>query len=363
MLRSRHSRPSVRIEGHDLTFERPRAARRVSGDGRIASAPGLAPTSRSARNPSRERSRRGRRPVLVPEPLRRGDLVGVVASGFAVDRTAVEAGVAELDRMGLRVRIGRAVYRRDGYLAGSDASRLQDLVTMLEDDEVRAIHFARGGWGASRFLDVVPWKLMARHPKLMIGYSDLTAIFAPALDRCRLSSVYGPLVTELGNPRKFDRASLARAYFHTRQPFAISFSARSVLLPGSAVGPAVGGCLTLLTHLTGTRYAPDLRGAILLIEEVGEAPYRLDRMLTQLRLAGMLDHLAGVLVGSLTGCKPPAGARRSPTARHVITESFRPLGIPVVSGLRFGHIDRKLSLPLGVEVHIDTRRGRIVFNP
>lgn len=304
--------------------------------------------------------------LVVAPALRPGDLVGVAASGFAVDRAAVEGGVAELTRMGLKVRLGESVFARDGYLAGSDGSRLRDLVTMLEDEEVRAIHFARGGWGASRLLNTLPWGLLARHPKLLIGYSDLTSLFAPALDRCRLSCVYGPLVSEIGTRRKFDRDSLARAYFRPREPFRLTFGPRSVLVRGargSAAGRAAGGCLTLLAHLAGTPFAPDLRGSVLLIEEVGEAPFRIDRMLSQMRLAGMLDEVAGVLVGALAGCVPASGARSAPSARQVIAESFRGLDIPVVADLPFGHVDRKMSLPLGFHVRIDTRLRQIVFKP
>lgn len=299
--------------------------------------------------------------IRVPRPLRRGDLVGVVAAGSSVDRRAVEAGIEVLQRLGLRVRTGAAVFAHDGEFAGSDAERARDLIGMLRDDEVRAVHFARGGWGASRFLGRIPWSLLARTPKTLIGYSDVTSIFAPALDRCRLSCVYGPLVTELGDPRTFHRGSLTRAYYHPGSPLTLRFPRRSVLAPGRARGRASGGCLTLLAHLAGTVYAPALRGRVLLIEDVGEPPYRIDRMLTQLDLAGMLRGVAGVLVGSMSSREGRVGS--GPTALEVVAARFRERGIPVVARLPFGHIERKVSIPLGFRVRIDTTAGRIDFAP
>ena len=305
---------------------------------------------------------RGGAPILVPRPLRKGDLVGVVAPGSAVRRPALEAGLRALERLGLRVRLGETLFANDGFLAGSDEHRARDLVAMIEDDEVRAIHFARGGWGTSRLLDAVPWKTLARKPKLLIGYSDLTTLFAAALDRSRLSCVYGPMVAELGDRREFDRASLLRAYFRPLAALSLEVPERGVLIPGRAEGRVAGGCLTLLAHLAGTGYAPDLRGSILLIEEIGEPPYRIDRMLTQMRRAGMLDGVAGVLVGSLTECTT-RGTGPSPSARRVIASFFEARRIPLVADLPFGHVRGKRSIPLGFRARIDTPRRRIVFTP
>ena len=300
---------------------------------------------------------------LVPPPLRKGDLVGVAAPGFAVERDKAEAGVRVLERLGLRVRLGASVFARDGYFAGADHSRSRDLVELIEDPEIRAIHFARGGWGTSRFLASVPWGRLARRPKLLIGYSDLTSLFAPALDWAGLSCVYGPLVTELGERGKFDLASLRRAYFRPREAFTLRFAAKDVVVPGRAEGRAAGGCLTLLAHLAGTPYAPRLRRRVLLIEEIGEPPYRIDRMLTQMRLAGMLEGVTGVLVGGLEGCEPRPPSSPSASALEVIASFFEPPRVPVVAGLRFGHVDRKLSLPLGFRIRLDTARRSLVFTP
>ena len=298
--------------------------------------------------------------IAIPPALRKGDLVGVTAPGSTVDRASVEAGLRVLEQMGLRTILGPSLFARDGFFAGSDEARASDLLEMLESDDIRAIHFARGGWGTSRLLGSIPWKTLTRNPKLLVGYSDLTSLFAPAIDRAGVACVYGPLISEMGFPARFDRASLARAYFRPRERLIVRVPRSAVWRDGRAEGVAAGGCLTLLAHLAGTPFAPRLAGRILLIEEIGEPPYRIDRMLTQLRLAGALDGVAGVMVGSLTDCVPPPGAR-TPSAREAILAAFG--DVPIVAAPPFGHIDRKVSVPLGVRVRIDTARGRAVFTP
>lgn len=307
--------------------------------------------------------RRTTRTAAAAPALVRGDLVGVVAASSAVDRAAVDAGVRVLERMGLRVRRGLALYDRDGIYAGSDRARERDLLAMIDDPEVRAIHFARGGWGVSRIMARIPWRALRERPKLLIGYSDLTSLFAATIDQARLSCVYGPMVAELGRAASYDRASLARAYFRPSRPLTITFTKKQVMVEGRAVGPAAGGCLSLMAHLAGTPYAPALRGRVLLLEDVAERPYQIDRMLTQLRLSGMLRGLAGVLIGGMSGCDPADAASGEPSANAVLKAALAPLGVPVVTGLRFGHVPRKLALPLGARVVVDTARRRVVFEP
>lgn len=289
--------------------------------------------------------------------------MGVVASGFAVARERVSAGTTALRALGLRVRVGRSARSRDGYFAGTDAVRARDLAAFLVDDEVRAIVFARGGWGTSRILDAVPWRTLAARPKVLIGYSDLTSLFVPAFDRSRLSCVYGPVLSELAERRAYDRISFERALFRPEEPLTLPFSARDVIAHGRAAGRLTGGCLTLLAHLTGTPYAPRLGGRVLFLEEIEEAPYRLDRMLTQMSLAGALAGVAAVLVGSLTACKASDYSGPSPNAREVIASRLGGLGVPVVAGLRIGHVAGKVSIPLGFRATIDTARGRVVLSP
>jgi len=292
--------------------------------------------------------------------LRRGDVIGVVSPGFAVRAGLLEQGLARLQRLGFRPRVGASALEREGYLAGSDERRLADLRAMIEAPDVRAIWFARGGYGSSRLLDRIPWGALDRNPKLLIGYSDVTALFAEAVRRTGRSCLYGPVVTELAEASLYHGPSLREAL--AGRAVSLPFRARQVLRGGRARGRLAGGNLSVLCHLCGTPYFPDLRQAVLLLEETGEELYRVDRMLTQLRLSGALDRVAAVLLGDLI--VPPR--RRFPPDRalpDVIEEFLLPLGVPVIRDLPIGHGRRKRTVPLGGEAVVDTAARRIVFRP
>jgi len=281
--------------------------------------------------------------------LERGDLVGVVAPGFAVRKKALDAGVLRLERSGYRVRLGPNVLAQDGYLAGDDEARASDLAGMLADPEVRAIWFARGGYGSARILRKVPWRKLGS--RVLVGYSDLTALFAAAVDRSAARCLYGPVVTELGDDSTYHRPSLREAL--AGDPVTWRFRKRDVRAPGTATGRLIGGNLTVLAHSLGTRFAPKAEGSILFLEEVGEQTYRIDRMLTQLQSAGFLDKLNGVVLGHFD---VPA-RRRFPADRpwqDVLGEAFGSLGVPVVSGLPAGHTAGKWTLPLGGMASLNT---------
>ncbi len=290
--------------------------------------------------------------------LREGDAVGVVAPGFAVRKRAVASGIAVLRRMGYRPIEGPHLHDRHGYFAGRDEDRAADLEAMLRDPAIRGIWFARGGFGTARILDRIPWADVANERKVLVGYSDLTALFAAAA-RTRWTCLHGPVVSELGDPSRFDAASL-RALL-AGGSVEIRVGARAVLRSGRAEGPLAGGNLTVLAHLLGTPWFPDLSGRILFLEDIGESVYRVDRMLTQLRAAGVLARVSGVLLGSLGGA--PSGRRFPPDRplRDAIGETFLALGVPVVSGIVAGHRARSRTLPLGGRVRIDTRAGRVAF--
>lgn len=298
-----------------------------------------------------------KRPALR---LRRGDVVGVVSPGFAVKPHLVEQGLARLQRLGFRPRVGESALAAEGYLAGDDDLRLADLRAMIEAPEVRAIWFTRGGYGSSRLLDRLPWEALQSDPKLLIGYSDLTALFAEAVRRTGRSCLYGPVVSELADAAQYHGPSLREAL--AGRAFEMALRPTQVLAAGTARGRLAGGNLSVLCHLCGTPFFPDLRGAVLLVEETGEELYRVDRMLTQLRLGGALDGVAAVLLGDLI--VPPR--RRFPPDRAVtavLEEFLLPLGVPVVRDLPIGHGRRKRTVPLGGEVVVDTAARRLVFEP
>lgn len=290
-----------------------------------------------------------------------GDTVGVVATGFAVDPERLRAGTACLERMGFRVAVGDRVLDREGYFAGADEARARDLVAMLERPDVHAVWFARGGYGTARIVDRVPLDALRSRPKLLVGYSDLTSLFAPAIRDAGIVCLYGPVVTELADAGAWHEPSLRELL--AGRPVDVPVEDGGWIARGSARGRIVGGNLAVLSHLLGTPHAPDVRGAVLFLEEVGEEAYRVDRMLTQLAQAGWLDRIAGAILGSFV---VPATRRVFPPDRpidEVLRERFAALGVPVAAGLPAGHCPAKWTVPLGGTAEIDGRSGRVRLIP
>ena len=288
--------------------------------------------------------------MILPPPLRPGDAVRVVAPSSPFEPAALEKGLEVLSgRLGLRPRMRNDLVARRGYLAGDDARRADEWREAVADPEARAIFCARGGYGAMRILPAVdPAPLLAR-PRALVGFSDITAIHA-VLNRAGLATVHGPVVTQLGRaPDDAVRHLEAVLFGGAPRPNAwevpalgAGLVAARTIRPGRASGPLLGGTLTILAHLAGTPFAPSLEGAILLLEDVGEKPYRIDRCLTQLRLAGALDGLAALAIGQLTSCDD-AGV----LAADIVREAALALGVPAIEGLPVGHDDANFAVPLG----------------
>jgi muramoyltetrapeptide carboxypeptidase len=283
--------------------------------------------------------------VILPPPLRPGDTVRVVAPSSPFDPEAFDRGIGVLRRLGLAPRMRADIAARHRYLAGDDPRRAEEWREAVADPDAQAILCARGGYGAMRMLAAVdPSPLLAR-PRLFVGFSDATAIHA-VLNRAGLATVHGPVVTQLGRAPDDAVEQLARVLFRDapRRDLApgTGIAGTATVRPGRISGPILGGSLTLLAGLCGTPYAPALRGAILLLEDVGERPYRLDRYLTQLRLAGALDGVAGVAIGQLSDCDTP-----SLRGAEVVREAIAALGVPAIEGVPAGHEDRNLAVPLG----------------
>lgn len=300
--------------------------------------------------------------VVVPRFLAPGDAVTVVAPSGVVNRQRLGKGVDWLRDQGYRPVLAPHVHARHGYLAGKDALRAADLNQILSSDPSPAILFARGGYGLTRILDSLDLDELRRRPRLMMGYSDVTALFMALQRRGPYAVLYGPTVSELGESEAFDSPSLLNALRGDPAAFAFSFPQRDVLRPGRGLARVIGGCLSLLVALLGTAHDPDYNGAILFWEEIAEPPYRIDRMLTQLRNAGKFDRLEGMIVGSLTDCAPAPG-RPTLQVKEVLMELAREAKFPIVGNLRAGHVARKLTLPLGMTASLNTRLGRMTFHP
>jgi muramoyltetrapeptide carboxypeptidase len=288
--------------------------------------------------------------VIRPPPLRAGDVVRIVAPGSPFPQENLDAGLAVLrGRFGLVPRFRADLGARARFLAGDDARRADEWREAVADREARAILCVRGGYGAMRILDAIDPAPLRADPKLVVGFSDVTAIHA-ALSRGGVATIHGPLVTTLGKLPEDALVHLERLLFGRAEragawdvpgPGA-GVVGTGTIRPGRATGPLLGGSLTLLAHLCGTPFAPELRGAILFLEDVGEKPYRLDRHLTHLRLAGRLDGIAGLAIGQLKGCDDPYG-----TGLEVVRAFARTLGVPAIEGLPVGHEERNFAVPHG----------------
>jgi muramoyltetrapeptide carboxypeptidase len=284
-----------------------------------------------------------------PPPLSPRDRVHVVAPSSPFPRAELLRGLAWVrDRYEVVART--SLLDRNGYLAGSDESRASALAEAMLDPRTKAIFVARGGYGATRILERLPWDAFARAPKWIVGFSDVTALHAEATAR-RIASIHAPNVTGLAAIDPWTRACFLRAVERPR--VAIEWPALHVIREGRSEGVLVGGNLSLVCAMaTGGRWnAP--HGAILALEDVTERPYRLDRMLTSLRMGGHLTHLAGIVVGELTQCEAgPDGV----TATDVVAEITRNLGVPVVFGAPFGHGPRNDAFTIGARARIEGDR-------
>lgn len=293
--------------------------------------------------------RRPGRPLLRPPRLRPGDRVTVVAPSGVVAADRLEAGVAVLRSWGLCVEVGLHVlgrHRRLDHLAGSDAERARDLVDAWTDQSTRAVIVARGGSGAHRLLDTLDWAaLAAARPKLLVGFSDVTALHEAFAQRLGLVTVHGPAVTSLGAAPQAEQDWLRALLM---EPAPLSWDGHDVLVDGSAEGVLVGGNMAVIAAGLGTAFSRPATGGVAVLEEVGEEPYRLDRLLSHLRRAGWFDGVRGVALGHLTACGDPE------QVRAVLSERLGDLGVPVLAGLDFGHETPNLALPLGVRARLDT---------
>lgn len=291
--------------------------------------------------------------LAKPRAAGAGATIGIAAPAFAVDPACVEAGEARLREAGFRTKRRPDLAAREGYLAGSDARRADELAALLEDPEVDAILCARGGYGCHRIvgrLDAARWRAAA---KPLVGYSDATTLLLWLRRRAGLVAFHGPMLEREAGPAPEEVEALARAL--AGEPPAPLAGRPAV--GGRAEGPLVGGSLVLLAASLGTPWEPDTRGAVLLLEEVGEKPYAIDRMLQQLAAAGKLAGVAGVGVGALVGCTDPK--RAEPTAEAVLREALEGLGVPLVLGLPFGHARPNLPWPTGVRGALDAERGEL----
>lgn len=282
--------------------------------------------------------------------LKSGDAVSVIAPAGPFDPTPFKQGLAALEAMGLQPKFDPRIFERDGYLAGDDTRRLTELHAAFRDPATHAVFCARGGYGSMRLLPRIDIDELPHKP--LVGFSDVTALHL-LWNREGRPSIHGPVVTQLGKQPESVRRALAKLLFKGEPP---RLTGAKALHPGKVTAPLVGGNLTVLTHLIGTPYLPELRGKLLFLEDVGERPYRLDRMLTQLKLAGLFDGVAGIAVGGLTGCEDKDAPY---TARNVVQAMLADLPIPSALDFAVGHGEVNQPLLFGVPTTLDADAGTL----
>ena len=312
--------------------------------------------------------------MIKPKALAVGQTIGLIAPASpSRDDDDVRMAVEVLTSLGFQVKESANLYRRHGYLAGSDAERAADLNAMFADETVDAIFALHGGYGASRLLSLLDYECIRHNPKVLLGYSDITALLNGIFTQAGLITFHGRVAASnftdytLAEFKKVLMAASAGTGIGAAPPFAtqpgrVDRENRLVpLAPGYAEGQLIGGNLTLLSHLIGTPYAPDFSGKILFLEDVGESVYRIDRMLTQLLLAGKLQQVAGIVLGKFTDCKPIYSSGSSLSLSEVLIERCTNLGVPVLRGLMIGHIEDQTVVPVGCRAALNVDEGTLTL--
>ena len=292
--------------------------------------------------------------IVRPHRLRPGDAIGIVAPAGPFDQDRFTQGIAVVESMGFAVHIDERIFSRLGYLAGTDRERAAHFNAVVADDRVKAVLCARGGYGTLRMLDEVDYAAVAAAAKPIIGFSDITALHRAVYLRSGLATFHGPMVATL---KQSDQASLLRWYQVLTETVAppLALDAARVLNPGTAQGVLVGGNLATLCHLLGTGLGAGYQGCVVLLEEIGEPLYRIDRMLVQMKMAGVFAGMAGLVLGCFKNCGPQEDIE------CLIEEIFRGWDIPIVSGVPIGHGLNNWTVPLGITVRLDTSQCQLCF--
>ena len=292
---------------------------------------------------------------VKPPRLMPGDTIGIVAPASPFSQARFNKGVAVLESMGFRVSFDDDIFIEQGYLAGTDTQRADFINRLFADQKIKAIVCARGGFGAMRVLALLNYEVIKKHPKIFVGYSDISALLSVLDTKCGLVAFHGPMVTTLADAGRETKEALLAALASDVKLELAPANGR-VIKPGRASGPIAGGNLTTLCHLVGTPFAPSYNNKIVFFEDKGEAAYRIDRMLSQMKLAGCFEGLAGLVLGSFEDCGEFDEVCR------ITAEMFKDAGIPVLAGFDIGHGKTNITIPLGIDATLDADQQRLVYH-
>ena len=304
-----------------------------------------------------------------PGRLRAGMTVGLIAPASPFSEEKLAAARQNLTALGFQIQESVHFHAKNGYLAGTDAQRLEDLHWAFSNPAIDAVWCVRGGYGCSRLLPNIDFDLIRRHPKVLIGYSDITALHLAIQQQTGLVTFHGPVAASEfpENTLRHFRSVLMepRSGYTVRIPDTAELPGEEayqpfVITPGQATGKLSGGNLTLLAALVGTTFAPSYKNKIVFIEDVGEQPYRIDRMLTQMLQGSDLAKAAGIVLGVFADCKPK-GDSPSLTLRETLQDRFAGLGMPVIYGMPFGHVAHQMTFPYGISATLDTAMGQLTL--
>ena len=305
--------------------------------------------------------------ITKPKKLKKGSLIGVISPASSPDDlSTIDSGVSYLEKLGYRVELGKNVGQNHGYLAGTDQQRLDDLHYMFRKKDIKAIFCIRGGYGTPRLLDKIDYSLIRRNPKIFVGYSDITALQMSVFKRTGLVTFAGPMVsTDFHNDvstfseEMFWRLITSnKKYGSVKQP---GDEKIFELHKGQARGRILGGNLAVFTSLVGTKFFPDLKDKILMLEEIGELPYRIDRLLNQLRLSKAFTQIKGVILGSFIDCNEHDPLKKTLSLGEVISEYLEGTKMPVVYNFKHGHIKNNITVPFGIITKLNTSKCTVEY--
>jgi len=291
---------------------------------------------------------------LVPPPLLPGNRISIIAPASPFDRDEFHRGLFVIKQLGFRPVFNDGLYESVGYLAGSDRHRAAMFNAAFTDDETSGVWCVRGGYGALRILPLIDYEGIRSRPKVLIGCSDITAIMHALNANCGLITFHGPMIASLGRATAPTLDALA-GVFKWRHTYVVIPETAVRIRSGSATGKVAGGNLTTLCHLLGTPWHPQFSGRLLFLEDRGEAPYRIDRMLTQMKMAGCFDGLAGLMLGSFEKCGQYDEIHR------IVADVFSDMDIPVLAGFAAGHTEPNIILPMGIDARLDADAGTLTY--
>jgi muramoyltetrapeptide carboxypeptidase len=295
------------------------------------------------------------RRIIQPPALKRGDKIGILAPASSFSKQAFEDGCNRLRQMGYEPVYSPTIFERDLYFAGNVARRREEFEDLVRNPEITALICVRGGYGSNYLLESLNFDLFARNPKIVLGCSDITSLLTVITDRTGLVTFHGPMIAKDIAEGTFDEKSW-NACFGTESGWSIRSADLKVLQPGHAKGRLYGGCLSMLAASLGTPYQIETDDTILFIEDVAEKPFRIDRMLMQLHLAGCLNRVRGFVFGEMLDCLPPTNETYS--LQQVITRVLSPYKVPIVFGLKSGHVSSgNITLPIGVQAELLAEQG------